>query len=39
VTFTFDSGEITVNATVSAQQLPAGTFHREPETANDYTAN
>lgn len=39
VTFTFDSGEITVNAAVSAQQLPAGTFHREPETANDYTAN
>lgn len=39
VTFVFDAGEINVIATIAAPQLPAGTFHREPETANDYSAN
>jgi hypothetical protein len=36
VTFTFDSGEITVDTTVAAPQLPAGSFHREPGAESDY---
>lgn len=37
VTFTFDSGEIEVYATVSGPQLPAGSFSREPGSESDYT--
>lgn len=35
VTFTFDSGEIEVGATVSAPQLPAGSLVREPGPAHE----
>ncbi|MCS5479626.1 hypothetical protein NYP18_08145 [Corynebacterium sp. YIM 101645] len=39
VVFTFDSGEIAVDATVSAPQLPAGSFDREPGAESDYSLN
>ncbi|QGU05533.1 hypothetical protein CETAM_11505 [Corynebacterium comes] len=39
VTFTFDSGEINVAATIAAPQLPAGTFDREPGAADEHSAN
>lgn len=39
VTFTFDSGEINVNATVAPPQLPAGSFERQPGAEADYSLN